>query len=127
MGLREDAALDMREIHEDLDDFGWPIVVTDPNGTSADLTGLTNDISQAIDPDTGAMVSGRVASVSIPLSALSDAGLGIPVGIADTDSRPWLVAFDDSTGVSWAFKVAQSNPDRTIGLVVCLLEAYDGS
>jgi hypothetical protein len=127
MGLRADAEADMREIHEDTDDFGWVITVTDPAGTSAALLGLSNDIAQAIDPETGMLVSGRSASVSIPMQSIATAGLGRPAGISDPDSRPWLVTFDDILGAELTFKVSQSSPDRGLGNIVCLLETYNGS
>ena len=127
MGLRTDAAEDMREIHEDKDDFGWEITITDPAGTSAPLVGLSNDIAQAIDPDTGILVSGRSASVSLPIQAILDAGLEMPEGTSDPKARPWVVSFDDIVGVEHTFKVSQTNPDRGIGNIVCLLETYNGS
>jgi hypothetical protein len=127
MGLRTDAADDMREIHEDTDDFGWAITITDPVGTSVELVGLSNDIAQAIDPDTGLLVSGRSASVSLPIQALIDAGLGMPIGESNSKARPWVVTFDDIVGVSHTFKVSQTSPDRSIGNIVCLLETYNGS
>ncbi len=130
MGLRETAAADLKSIHENTDDFAWEITVTDPDGnTHVDpLYGLSNDISQAIDPETGMLVSGRSASVSIPIKSLLDAGFtSLPINIPDKTSRPWVIMFDDILGTSWTFKVSQSNPDRSIGSIVCLLETYDDS
>ena len=130
MGLREDVEQDMREIHEDTDDFGWEFFITAPSGqTHVDpLYGLTNDIAQVIDPDTGQVVSGRSASISIPMQSLYDAGFTeLPRGISSTASRPWIVSFDDITGNNWVFKVSQSNPDRGIGNLVLMLEIYNGS
>jgi hypothetical protein len=104
--------------------FGWPFTITDPAGTSAPLVGRSSDISQVVDPDTGVVVSGRLAHVSVMIEDLTDASLGLPVGIADTAGKPWLVVVDDINGVSGTFKVAESNPDRALGIVVLLLEAY---
>ena len=124
MGLRAQAATDLATITADTDGFGWPITVIDPDGTSAALTGLSSDIGHTIEPDTGMVVSGRLASVALAISALTAAGLGIPRGIADSDSRPWRVTFEDSAGIEHTFKVAESRPDRALGVVVCLLEVY---
>lgn len=104
--------------------FGWPITLTDPNGLSAPLTGYSNDIAQVIDPDTGQAVSGRLASVAIRIGLLTAKGLALPKGIADSAIKPWLVTFNDINGNSFTFKVSQSNPDRALGLVSCLLELY---
>jgi len=124
-GLRALAESDLGGILEDsLTGFGWPITVTNPAGTSAELTGFSDDISQVIDPDTGQAVSGRLASVAVRIGHLTDNGLSIPRGVADSTSKPWVVSFDDVNGNAHTFKVAESNPDRALGLVVCILEAY---
>ena len=124
MSLREQAAADLQAFVEDPAGFGWPIVVTDPAGTSVALTGLSTDIHTTIDPETGQAVSGRRASVAIAIARLTSSGLTIPRHIADGASKPWLVAFDDLEGASRTFKVCEALPDRAIGLVVCMLEAY---
>lgn len=123
--LRSLAISDGTEILEDsVEGAGWPIEVTDPDGTTADLTGFSQDIGQVIDPETDQVVSGRLASVVLPIASLTAAGLGIPEGIADATSKPWVMVFDDSEGVEHTFKVSESHPDRTIGQVLCFLEVY---
>ena len=126
MSLRELAESDLAGIVEDATTgFGWPVTVTAPNGFGAVLTGLSNDISQVIDPDTGQIVSGRLATVVLRTSSLDGAGLGQPVGVSDAESKPWIIGFDDINGTSYKFKVRESNPDRALGLVFCILEAYE--
>ena len=125
MGLRALAETHLGLILENQSTgFGWPITVTDPSGNQGSLVGSSADISQSIDPETGVIVSGRLATVALRIGALADAGLGIPEGISDNTSKPWLVQFDDINGNAYTFKVAQSNPDRTIGCVYCRLEGY---
>lgn len=124
-GLRALAEIDLGRILEDDLGFAWPISITDPDGvTVPDLKGFSTDVSQVIDPDTGQMVSGRVASIALRIGLLTDNGLGLPTGITDQTVKPWLVAFDDIYGNPYTFKVQKSNPDRAIGIVTCLLEAY---
>lgn len=127
MGLRSIAETDLGLILEDsATGFGFPITVTDPAGLVKPLTGFSDDISQIIDPDTGQAVSGRLASVALRISSLTAAGFTeLPKGIADAASKPWLVAFDDINGNAFTFKVQQSNPDRALGLVTCILETYE--
>lgn len=126
MSLRQLAETDLGLILEDSSTgFGWSITVTDPAGTSRTLTGFSDDIAQIIDPDTGQAVSGRLASAAIRISALTNAGLSLPRGIADSGSKPWVIEFDDINGNPYKFKVSQSNPDRALGLVTCLLELYE--
>lgn len=126
MGLREIAERDLSGILEDKDyGFGWDISVIDPDGTQVnDLVGFSNDIAQMIDPDTGQAVSGRLASAVLRISSLVTAGLDLPVGISDGTLKPWVISFNDINGNNHTFKVAQSNPDRALGIVSLILESY---
>ena len=125
MNLRLTAEQDLGAILEDsVTGFGWDIQVTDPSGLSVPLTGFSDDISQIIDPDTGEAISGRLVSVALRISSLTAAGLALPVGIADATIKPCVIEFNDINGNPFKFKVAQSNPDRALGLVTCLLELY---
>jgi len=126
MSLRELAESDLAITLEDPAGFGWAITLINPAGTAASLRGQSTDISQIIDPDTGQVVSGRLAAVTIRVASLAAAGLTLPQGIAGAESKPWLVGFDDINGQAYTFKVAESNPDRALGVVTCLLEAYNG-
>lgn len=126
MGLRETIAADTKTILEDdVMGFGWAISVTDPDGTSRPFIGYSTDIGQVIDPDTGVVLSGRVASVVLNLKSLKDVELEIPEGISDSAKKPWLIRFDDINGTSHLFKISETNPDRAMGIVVCLLELYE--
>lgn len=130
MGLREQAELDLAITMEDpVCGFGWPIVLTDPAGVSKPLTGLSTDIAQLIDPDTGETVSGRLASVALRISSIESAdpgpALSLPEAVALNSSAPWLVAFDDINGKPYTFKVAKSNPDRALGVITLIVENWE--
>ncbi len=125
MGLREQAERDLGAIIEDRALWGWDIVLMAPDGHSAELTGLSTDISLAIDPETGELVSGRTASVALRISSLRLKGFAEnPKGISDSKSKPWVVGFKDINGTPCLFKVFKSNPDRAIGAITLILEAY---
>lgn len=125
MGLREMAMQDLSLILEDKQyGFGWDITVTSPTNQVGNFIGYSDDISQVIDPSTGAIVSGRSASVALAISSLFLAGFSLPVGVVSKTTKPWIVTFKDINGSSHTFKVAQSNPDRTIGMITCILEEY---
>ena len=125
MGLREIAEQDLAITLEDsVYGFGWDIVVTNPAGATLALVGSSNDIAQMIDPDTGEAVSGRSASVSLRISTLVAGGFALPENKPDEATRPWLITFDDINGNEHKFAVSKSNPDRALGIVTCLLEAW---
>jgi len=122
MSLRDIATEDLNIFLSE--DFAWPITITDPDGTILNTTGYTNDIAQTIDPDTGQIVSGRVASIAISIRELEKAGLSIPINIVDETTKPWRIAFEDVELNQYTFKVISSNPDLGLGLVTCNLELY---
>lgn len=126
MNLRNLAESDLGVILEDgVYGFGWPIVLRDPQGfASPCLRGYSNDIAQTIDPDTGELIAGRIATAVLRTSTLHAAGMSLPRGIADGGSKPWLVEFEDINGTPHTFKVRESMPDRALGVVVCVLEGY---
>lgn len=127
MGLREQAGLDLISILQSrTEGFGWAITLISPDGQTGSFIGFSTDIGVTIDPETGVYVSGRKASVALPIETLKQAGFAIPRAIADRNLKPWLVRFDDIHGKSQLFKVAEANPDTAIGCVTCLLEAYRG-
>lgn len=124
MSLLDQARADLQMILEDPEGFSQPVTVTSPAGDDFELIGKRQDIALTIDPDTGVAVKGRQVSLALSLRTIADAGMERPVGIADSGSRPWVVTMADSGGNPDTFKVVESNPDDTIGVVTLLLEAY---
>jgi hypothetical protein len=124
MGLREQAAADLRSIVTDEQGFGWPITLVPPAGRSLELVGLSTDVSEMIDPETGMAVSGRVASIALSIAVLEEHGVGIPTAVPESNQKPWTVTFRDIGGCSWTFKVREAKPDRALGIVVCMLAHY---
>jgi hypothetical protein len=123
MGLRAQAALDCRAILEDDSGFAWPFTLTSPAGLEVQHKGFTTDVGQTIDPDTGQAVAGRQASVAVALASLG----AMPVAVSDAASKPWLVTYANITGTVATWKVIEVLPDRALGAVVLLLEAYHAS
>ncbi|HET9954171.1 MAG TPA: hypothetical protein VFQ61_06695 [Polyangiaceae bacterium] len=124
MPLWLQAAADAKAILADVGGFARPITITSPAGFTVLVTGTARDISTTIDPATGAVVSARTASITIPIEPLSAAGLSIPRNVPDKTSKPWLAQFYDAAGVLHVFKICESHPDLTLGIVTCLLETY---
>lgn len=125
MSLREQAAVDAQIFVEDAAaGFATAIVLTNPNGETLDMNGLTTDVHNTIDPDTGLAVVGRNASVALSLRTLDAACFDTPRGVEDPAKKPWLVEFDDILGKCHTFKVSEAQPDAEMGVLVCTLEAY---
>ena len=130
MSLRVQAEQDLAATLEASGDFGWGFTLTDPQGFTNEgvnpLFGQSGDIGTVIDPNTGMAVSGRLAHLAMRIESLRCAGFtGLPEGIADPSSKPWLVAFEDLSLAAHAFKVRASMPDRTLGIVTVTLSFYE--
>lgn len=126
MNLRTLAEADLGFILENkATGFGWDITLTNPEGKTELLTGFSQDIALAIDPDTGVLVSGRTASIALRIGLLRAKGFTEnPRNISDETKKPWMVGFRDINGTPCLFKVMKSNPDAMIGCVTLLLETY---
>lgn len=126
MNLRRLAEQDLGQIIENATTgFGWVMSLTSPDGVTSPMTGLSNDIALAIDPDTGVLISGRTVSIALRLSSLRAAGFpDNPKNIVDQNKKPWIVGFKDINDVPTLFKVIKSNPDRAIGAITLILETY---
>lgn len=128
MNLRLQAAADLQAILSDTaNGFARALTVTPPVGAPVALTGLWTDVGMSIDPNTGMMVTGRKASVSIARAALRAAGLADPKGVADSASKPWVISYVELDGVTTTrWKVSDVAPDRGLDIVTCMLEKYVG-
>ena len=130
MNLREQARADLSfTLKDDVNGFGRAVVLIDPAGNEVELIGQTGDIGLVIDPDTGTAVSGRTAHIAIGIddinTAISEGQIsGFPRGINDESQKPWLCRFDDLEGATYRFKLVNTFPDRTLGILTCLIGAY---
>ena len=98
--------------------------ITDPSGSEETFNVISSDIHISSDPGTGIVVTGRQSSVAVYIADLIAAGFDGIRGIADPNSRPWLVTISDVNGREGTFKVAETHPDNTAGLMLLMLEEY---
>lgn len=125
MNLRDLAALDHVAIVSDgVAGFGWPIIVTNPDGLFASTTGYASDVAEVIDPQTGMPVMGRRVTVLVLPGPIVAAGLGEVRAVPDSDRKPWLMRFADIRGRGRTYKVMAVYPDNDLGSLRCDLEAY---
>lgn len=126
MNLREMAEYDLETtLEDDIHGFGVSATITDPDGNSAVLQVQSGDIHLLLNPDTDVPVSDRIAHISIRISSLTVAGLGIPRAQPDRSKNPWIFQFPDSGGSERKFTVSKSEPDRTLGIVTVILELLE--
>ncbi len=119
-GLRAQVERDLSTTLEG--DWGVPVTVTNPDGRTRELDGASGDIGALIDPSTGIPVAGRTAHITLRLSSLKAAGFAIPQAV--TRGLPWRFGFEDRAGDDHEFSVRHSMPDRSLGLVTCVVEHW---
>ncbi len=125
MSLRAVAESDLALTLEYGTDWGQAIIVTDPAELQVTLNGQSGDIGALIDPDTGMGVSGRLAHVSLRISSVLTAFGALPVGIAESAQNPWRVSFPGSATPAQEYKVSETRPDKTLGVITLIVEVYE--
>ncbi len=126
MSLRRQVALDTQGILEDAAmGAGWPLRITPPGGTAVPITGFSNDIHLLVDADTGQGISARTVTVAISLLTLAANNMQLPRNIADLNSKPWLVQFDNNQGQTLNYKVVEVMPDQSRQEAVLILGRYN--
>ena len=98
--------------------------------SGADATFHFMQIEQVIggvNGDTSAQaVQLRMASASLRLATLAPLfGTKIPQAIHDSEDTPWIFEFNDASGAAFQWAVLKSRPDRTLGVVTCMLEHWE--
>lgn len=131
MSLIQRAEKDLKRMIENQNDFGWPIILIDPDGKKLEnipdgspFLALCDDISSLIDADTGDPVSGQLITISLRISTLLDNDFDLPKAISDKTKKPWLIQFKNVNGSGGIYKVSRSEPDRMAGIVFLVLEHY---
>lgn len=120
MGLWEIAAADNAQLLQEVDGgFARPVTLQSPSGDTAIINALCNDIANTIDPETGAVVAARYATVTFAKPALVAAALGIPVAV--NSGKPWRVSFRAADGELKTFMLNDVSHDD-IGSVTCRLK-----
>lgn len=127
MSLRQRAQRDIARITTNKSHFGWPVVIS-YKGKEYQADCFSNNIGQTFDSDTGTVVSGQTATASISVIELQNKNIPEPVAVYNENRDPYLVSFNDGLGRDFLFKVVDTYPDRTLGLIVCILERFkDGA
>lgn len=124
MSLYDLAVADHARIVNDPMGFSRLVTLTNPEGVSALVPAIVADIGQTVDPETGAVITGRRVTAQFLTAPLRTAGLGEPRAVADSGMKPWRVQIPDAQGILHSYKVREAMPDATLGRVDCLLEAY---
>lgn len=125
MGLIDQIKADIEQITSDQNEFGVQQEWIAPTGETATITGLFTKHHLAIDPETGKQINVKNAHCSFSEKFLVDAGYPVRNSDNEVSLKNHLVRILDSTGILWTYKIQEWFPDRTIGLIVCILGDYE--
>jgi len=118
------ARKDIKEITQG-DDWGVDLTFTPPVGSSVQVRGLGSKHHLSIDQESGLPINSRNVHMSVVESVLTDAGYTVRNAADEVSIKDHRVSFKDFRGVLRNYKINQTWPDETLGLIVCQLGAYN--
>jgi hypothetical protein len=121
MSLVQRAINDIKAITSNKSDWAVGITLVSPTAETITTTGLFTKHHLGVDTD-GNIVNSKNTHISISEENLA----GYPVRNlkGEVALRGHLATVKDSTGTSKTYKIEQSLPDETIGLIVMILGDY---
>lgn len=124
MGLMAQIIEDAAGFISDIDGFAVPILFTTPGGTiSQNINGVAINHSTTVN-DFGAPIRGKTARVTISENLLN----ATEYPVRNTDNtialKDHLVSWTDSAGLFYYGIITEILPDRSLGLVRCIVSDY---
>lgn len=125
MSVLQEARHKVDEILSSIELFSIEVTMLSPDEVLAHVNVLSGHTYAYIDPDTGQGTSSEQARIHISVPQLLENFGEIPVISSDEYGRPWRIIMTDAGGVDQTFKLKESLPDNTLGLVSYYLEKYE--
>lgn len=128
MDLLSRARSDAKRITTNGNEWGQPVRFKAPGGTEVTINARANKIHVKLDGD-GIPFNSKNASVTFSEQSLSQAGYDSirSVQSKEVDMKNHRVSWTDSTGESFTYRISETFPDETIGLIVAILTDYSPS
>lgn len=125
MSLIDQAKIDSQIINSDLNGFGVLQKWTNP--TTAQTVNITGrHVKHHLRYDEfGEQVNTKKASATFSESVMIANSYSIRDASGEVNMKGHLVEIKDSTGNFYKYKVTQFFPDEVLGMIVCILEAYE--
>lgn len=122
MSLFDDAAIELREIIND--DLGATVVctITSPDDVFYSFNCCMSDISQTLDVNTRERISGRRIEISVSMLDLAEVGFESIRGVEKKTEKPWRVEFNNVISKEGTYKIVETAPDSSLGIVVIHME-----
>jgi len=124
-------SISISQVRRDLKEYSQKsmsveLTFTPPSGSPATILGYGTVHHLSFDPQTGRAVNSKNAHCSFAESLLTDAGYTVRV-LNEVSMKNHKVRFKDSAGITRNYKINETFPDETLGLIVCILGDQDAS
>ncbi len=106
----------------------WSVDLTFQNldkSLSVTVKGLGTSHHLSIDPNTGLPLNARNTHIAISEDVLTDAGYIVRNANGEIDLIRHFVSFKNNKGVLKHYRINETWPDETLGLIVCILGDYE--
>lgn len=103
--------------------FEVDMTLTAPGGEAIPVKSLATKHHNSVNTD-GVPINSKNSHASFIESDLTDKGLTARDSRGEVNLRNWLVSFADSSGVTKNYKIIETMPDETLGIIVCILGDY---
>ena len=120
MSLLDTARMDAKNIVQG--EFSSPCTITNPQrSVSVSLSALATKHHIIINPDTGQPVNAKNAHICLSETKLNELGYITRVN-GDVSLVGHFINVSDSTGIVKKYKISETWPNETLGLIVCILQ-----
>ena len=120
----EDARKDIQEISQG--EFGIDIKITNLVNISVNLKGLTSLHHLGINPEDGTQVNTKNVHCSLSEVKLNSLGYVTRNVYNEVDLRGHKVEFKNALGITGKYRINETYPNETTGLIVCILGYNNG-
>lgn len=107
-------------------DFGVEITITNLSGQTLSITGLASKHHIGINPDTGEPINTKNAHCSLSEKTLTDNGYAVRDSNGEISLKGHKISFKDSSDIVKQYRINETFPDETLGLIVCILGDQNG-
>ena len=103
--------------------FNSTLLLTPPNGDEGAVQGVSSRHHIEFDQD-GYPINSTNAHVLLSENALTALGLTIRNSRDEVALDGWIVKWTDGTGSQRSYKIVQTKPSETLGLIICTVGRY---
>lgn len=120
MSLLDTARMDAKNIVQG--EFSSPCTITNPQrSVSVSLSALATKHHIIINPDTGQPINAKNAHICLSETKLNELGYITRVN-GEVSLVGHFINVSDSTGIVKKYKISETWPNETLGLIVCILQ-----